>query len=158
MAQNLDFDDVDKIIVKNVARDARKSSREIAKETRVSHQTVLSRIRKLEQNGVIKGYTALLDWEKLGAPVKMLYLIEAGGLNNKQIDHVKAFLDKEKWFTHYALVSGEYDFVVFAKFKDQKEAGEKTSVFRAFLAKQFPLNSFRSHSLWSFTAKQNIDF
>jgi DNA-binding Lrp family transcriptional regulator len=60
------LDETDVKILEVLTADARLSSRQVAKQCDVSIGTVLSRIKKLEGEGIIKGYTALLDQEKLG--------------------------------------------------------------------------------------------
>jgi DNA-binding Lrp family transcriptional regulator len=65
-ARRPDLDETDLKILKALIRDARFSSRQIAKQCDISIGTALSRIRKMEADGIIKGYSALLDQEKLG--------------------------------------------------------------------------------------------
>jgi DNA-binding Lrp family transcriptional regulator len=60
------LDETDVKILKALTADARLSSRQIAKQCGISIGTALSRIKKMEIEGIIKGYTALLDQEKLG--------------------------------------------------------------------------------------------
>ncbi|MGA2768355.1 MAG: Lrp/AsnC family transcriptional regulator [Candidatus Bathyarchaeia archaeon] len=60
------LDETDTKILKALTADARLSSRQIAKQCDISIGTVLSRIKKMESEGIINGYTALLDQEKLG--------------------------------------------------------------------------------------------
>ncbi len=62
----MDLDGTDVKILKTLTLDARLSSRKIAKQCDISIGTALSRIRKMEAGGIIKGYSALLDQEKLG--------------------------------------------------------------------------------------------
>ena len=62
----MELDETDVKILKVLLSDSRLSSRQIAKQCDVSIGTVLSRIRKMEDEGIITGYTALLDQEKLG--------------------------------------------------------------------------------------------
>ena len=62
----MNMDETDVKILKALTEDARLSSRQVAKQCNVSIGTALSRIKKLEEEGIIKGYTALLDQEKLG--------------------------------------------------------------------------------------------
>jgi DNA-binding Lrp family transcriptional regulator len=62
----MQLDQTDVKILKALTNDARLSSRQVAKQCDISIGTALSRIRKMENEGVIKGYTALLDQEKLG--------------------------------------------------------------------------------------------
>jgi DNA-binding Lrp family transcriptional regulator len=60
------LDETDVKILKALTADARLSSRQIAKQCGISIGTALSRIKKMEIEGIIKGYAALLDQEKLG--------------------------------------------------------------------------------------------
>ena len=70
---NDDLDDVDREILHALQEDARNlSSGEIAERTEASSSTVRKRIRRLESEGVIKGYSADIDYQKSGYPLRML--------------------------------------------------------------------------------------
>jgi len=60
------MDDTDVKILKALVSDARLSSRQISKKAGVSIGTVLTRIKRMEKEGVIRGYSAVVDHEKLG--------------------------------------------------------------------------------------------
>jgi DNA-binding Lrp family transcriptional regulator len=60
------LDETNVKILRALTEDARMSSRQIAKQCGISIGTALSRTRKMEEEGIIKGYAALLDQEKLG--------------------------------------------------------------------------------------------
>ncbi len=62
----MNLDETDVKILKALTADARLSSRQIARQCNVSIGTALSRIRKMENEGIIRGYSALLDQERLG--------------------------------------------------------------------------------------------
>ena len=62
----MNLDETDVKVLKALTEDARLSSRQVAKQCGISIGTVLSRIKKMEEEGLIKGYTVLLDQEKLG--------------------------------------------------------------------------------------------
>ena len=62
----MELNETDLKILKALLEDARFSSRQIAKNVGVSVGTVLSRIKRMEEEGLIKGYSVLLDHEKLG--------------------------------------------------------------------------------------------
>ena len=59
------IDETDKAILNEFINDSRLSYREIAKRLNIAVGTVLSRTKKLENEGVIKSYSAILDYEKL---------------------------------------------------------------------------------------------
>jgi DNA-binding Lrp family transcriptional regulator len=67
------IDDVDRAILYALQEDARNtSSGDIAKRTGTSDSTVRKRIQRLESDGVIKGYSAEVDYQKSGYPLRML--------------------------------------------------------------------------------------
>lgn len=60
------FDDIDLKIIDLLLSDGRMSHTAIGKETDLSGPSVYARVQRLEREGVIKGYTALLAPEKVG--------------------------------------------------------------------------------------------
>ena len=65
-------DATDKAILNALLDNSRLSYRQIAVKVGVSVATVLKRVNALEASGVIKKYTAVLDYEKLGFDVEAL--------------------------------------------------------------------------------------
>jgi len=57
----LEIDEVDRQIMGILAADARLSYRDIAKRLGLSHASVSARIKGLEEEGVIRGYTTVID-------------------------------------------------------------------------------------------------
>jgi DNA-binding Lrp family transcriptional regulator len=62
----MELDDTDVKILKTLVSDARLSSRQIAKKSSVSIGTVLTRIKRMEKEGILRGYSAIVDHEKIG--------------------------------------------------------------------------------------------
>ncbi len=60
------MDETDVKIMKALVSDARLSSRQISKKAGVSIGTVLTRIKRMEKEGVVRGYSAVVNHEKLG--------------------------------------------------------------------------------------------
>jgi DNA-binding Lrp family transcriptional regulator len=60
----MQLDETDVKILKALTADGRLSSRQIAKHCGISIGTALSRTRRLEGEGIIRGYSVLLDHEK----------------------------------------------------------------------------------------------
>ncbi len=63
------MDKTDEAIVRILERSAKLSSRAIAKAIGLPISTVHRRIKKMEQEGVITGYKALIDYEQTKRPV-----------------------------------------------------------------------------------------
>jgi DNA-binding Lrp family transcriptional regulator len=61
------LDTTDLKILEALQEDAMQTYTIIGKRLGIAHSTVYDRIRRMEQNGIIKKYTALIDAEKAGA-------------------------------------------------------------------------------------------
>lgn len=60
------MEDIDRAIVQLLGRDGRMSYTDLGKATGLSTSAVHQRVRRLEQRGVIRGYTAEVDHEAVG--------------------------------------------------------------------------------------------
>jgi DNA-binding Lrp family transcriptional regulator len=116
-------DELDTKILQQLTKNARQSYRQIARKLRVSTGTVLTRIRRLEEMGVIRGYTIMLDTEKLGYQLTALseLVVSKGKL-----------LEMEREIARLSSVCAVYDItgttdaIVIAKFRNREELGNFT--------------------------------
>src|SRR6187551_322691 len=60
------LDRIDRNILAALARDARLSANELAGEVGLSKTPVQARVRRLEKDGFIRGYSAVIDRERMG--------------------------------------------------------------------------------------------
>ena len=70
MSKKVDIDDLDKQILSLLMKDAKTPYTDIAKQLFVSGGTIHVRMKKLEQLGLVKGATLLVDYSKLGFDVE----------------------------------------------------------------------------------------
>ncbi len=63
------LDSTDLSILRELQKDAKETYAAIGKRLGMAHSTVFERIRRMEQTGIIKKYTALIDNEKAGAKI-----------------------------------------------------------------------------------------
>ena len=117
------IDDVDRKILSELLRDCRRSYRSLARRAGVSVGTVLSRIRKLEKAGVIRGYSALLDHEKLG--YQLTVVAEITVLKGKLLEMEEAIGKLSNTCAVYD-VTGLTDALVIAKFHTREELSKFT--------------------------------
>ncbi|MFB5605904.1 MAG: Lrp/AsnC family transcriptional regulator [Nitrosarchaeum sp.] len=117
----MDLDETDKKILKNLLVDARLSARQLALKLGISTVTVLSRIKKLEKEKIIRGYTALIDHEKLG--YNLTAIIEIIAKKDKIID-IEEELSKIENVCGVYDITGNTDTVVIAKFRSRNELSE----------------------------------
>jgi DNA-binding Lrp family transcriptional regulator len=115
------LDKTDERILKNLMVDARLSARQLALKLGMSTVTVLSRIKKLEKEKIIKGYTALIDHEKLG--YNLTAIIEIIAKKDKILD-IEVELSKIENVCGVYDITGNTDTLVIAKFKSRNELSE----------------------------------
>ncbi len=85
---------VDKKIITLMEYNPRITFRELAKVCNLSKDTIKYRINKLEKEKIILGYTAFIDYKKLGNQSYKLYLKINGSLDQKNA--LKEYLRKQK--------------------------------------------------------------
>jgi Lrp/AsnC family leucine-responsive transcriptional regulator len=66
---NVQLDEISRAIVSALAGDGRASYQTIANQVGLSRPAVMERVKRLEEQGVISGYTARLDRAKIGRPI-----------------------------------------------------------------------------------------
>lgn len=121
--ERLRIDDVDRKILSELLRDCRRSYRSLARRAGISVGTVLSRIRRLEKAGIIKGYSALLDHEKLG--YQLTVIAEITVLKGKLLEMEEAIGKLSNTCAVYD-VTGLTDALVIAKFHSREELSKFT--------------------------------
>ena len=117
------LDETDVKILKALTLDARLSSRQIAKQCGVSIGTVLSRIKRMENEGIIRGYSALLDHEKLGYELTVVSEITVSKGRLLEVENEIARLPNDCCVYD---VTGLIDAIIVAKFKNREELGKFT--------------------------------
>lgn len=110
------IDDIDLKILSELRGDGRMSFRDIAEKLDVSEGTIYNRVSKLKEAGVIKGFLVDVDYSMLGYELTAIIGIRAKGGYLAEIE--KKIADEESVTAVYD-VTGEYDAIVVAKFKDR---------------------------------------
>jgi DNA-binding Lrp family transcriptional regulator len=117
------LDETNVKILKALTEDARLSSRQIAKQCGISIGTALSRTRKMEEEGIIKGYAALLDQEKLGYELTVMTEITVSKGRLLEMENEIARIPNVCCV--YDL-TGLSDAAIIAKFKSREELSKFT--------------------------------
>jgi DNA-binding Lrp family transcriptional regulator len=112
------LDQTDVKILENLLKDARLSSRQLARKVGVSVGTILDRIKRMEQNGVIRGYCAMLDHEKLGYALTVVTEIT---VSKGKLMEMEKQISKISSVCAVYDVTGSTDAIAIAKFKSRKE-------------------------------------
>lgn len=110
-------DNKDLRLVNILQANSRLSCREIAKRSSMSVVTVINRLKDMEEQKVIRGYSADLDYDKLGFDVTAIIKL--------RISKGKLFEVENKIATEHCVfavydITGNFDCLVLAKFKSSK--------------------------------------
>ena len=112
------MDEIDEKIIKNLLVDARLSARQLSLKLGMSTVTVLSRIKKLEKQKIIKGYSARLDDEQLG--YHLTAIIEVVAKKDKLVQVEEKLSGIENVCAVYD-ITGSTDTLIIAKFKGRSD-------------------------------------
>ena len=129
--ESVPLDDLDRKILHWYLIDARLSFRELAHKLGVSTTTVQSRTTKMEKAGIIRGYTALFDHDKIG--FQLTAITEVTVAKGKLIELEKEVAKMPQVLAVYD-VTGLTDAMVIAKFKSRDDLSKFT---KALLAMPF---------------------
>nr|MDO8115735.1 Lrp/AsnC family transcriptional regulator [Candidatus Sigynarchaeota archaeon] len=116
------MDDLDRKILGELQKDARVPFRQIADKHGVSIGTVHNRLKKLKDEGILKGYVPVLDVLKLNyTMVALIYIkVEGGHLEDVKEELAQRFTEVNVMFH----TSGIYDLVLIARFKSMIDFSE----------------------------------
>ena len=118
------MDELDKEILEQLQRSYSLVPKvgEIAKRLNKSSTTIHGRIKKLEKEGVIKEYTAILDPEKLGKKLIAFYFLKIGrGAGEYLEDKIIEKLVKMPEVKNVYHTMGEWDIMVEVAVEDASE-------------------------------------
>jgi DNA-binding Lrp family transcriptional regulator len=110
------IDQTDTKILNILQEDCRLSFSKVASRTGISVGTAYNRIKRLEEQRFVKGYTLLVDFAKLGFSITALIFVQAEGEHLKAVE--KEIAEDINVVAVYD-VTGEFDAAVIAKFKDR---------------------------------------
>lgn len=108
--------------------DCKQSLKQLSKKLKMPMSTVHEKIMRLEEEGYVKSYAAIVDAEKLGLPVTAFILVNTETHRNGKALDYKAIaheLSKIPLVQEVHVITGEYDMLVKAKGRDMREIGEK---------------------------------
>ena len=109
----------DKIILSMLEDDSRTQEKDIAKQCNLSKDSVRYRIKRLENKGIIKGYSALVDYTKMGHHLVKLYLSINSRTDIKE-NLIKFAENKKETFSIYESV-GQWDICMTFFVKDMQQ-------------------------------------
>ena len=118
------LDEVDQKIIAILNKNARTPSKEIAMELNksgvdVTDRTIRKRIERLEKNGIIKGYTAVLSGVSSSDEFEVLFLkFKVTRSVDSIISSVKDFVKTFPNYLFVATIDGDWNMIIVMKVED----------------------------------------
>ena len=109
------YEHLDAELVNELLGNGRASLRSLAEDLDVSVTTVSNHLSDLEEEGIINGYTPIVDYQAVGYDVTaiMQLKVEGGALSD-----ITASLEEYEQMVSVYEVTGDYDVVAVGKFMD----------------------------------------
>ena len=115
------IDEKDMKIINLLLENGRISYSEIAKAIGLSDVAVIKRIRKLEQMGIIRKYTILIDPKKLGYKVVSITGID---VEPEYIFNILNILKEKDYVKYLAITSGDHSIIAIIWAKDSDDVAK----------------------------------
>ncbi len=118
---NIVLNQLDLPILDHLQANARISNAELARAVKLSPPAVHARVKRLEEEAVIKGYAAVLDHQKVGFDLVTFIQIGLAGHQNEQLQALHDEIQKLPEVLECHHVTGDFDFLLKVIFKNRQE-------------------------------------
>ena len=113
-------DETSDLIVRHLAADGRISFSELARRVHLSTPAVIARVRKLEAAGVIRGYTAVIDREKVGLHVAAVAEVNLDRHSESQVQRFEDAVAASPQIINCVSATGPADYILTVLVQDMK--------------------------------------
>jgi Lrp/AsnC family leucine-responsive transcriptional regulator len=105
------MDAIDQQILRQLMLDGRLSNNRLAKAIGLSESATLERVRRLEGNGIISGYTALVEPAQVGRNLELFMTFTLKNQNPAEIERFEAIVGELDEVLSCAQTLGQADFI-----------------------------------------------
>ena len=109
---------VDRNILQVLQQDGRISFTDLGKKVGLTTTPCIERVRKLERDGYIKGYSAILDAQQLGVSLVVFVQVRLNRTHNQTFEEFRRQVQSLPEVQECYLVTGSFDFLVKARVQD----------------------------------------
>ncbi len=118
------MDPVDRKTVLALQKQGRITNVELARMNDLAPSSMLERVRRLEDKGIIKGYQAVVDPKALGFEVHALVMVNLDLHRAEAIDQFEQRIRSIPEVTACFHVTGRYDYLIHVMARDMEHLGE----------------------------------
>lgn len=115
------LDEKDIKILNELKKNARQKTKTISEKTKIPRVTTHERIQKMVENGIIKKFTILPDYTKIGLPFKAFIFISLEKIPNVSQRTVAYQVAQLSEVYEVHIISGEYDLLIKVRGKSLDE-------------------------------------
>ena len=118
------MDDLDKKIIVALQTSARMKNVDLARDLGIAPSTVMERIRRLEESGMIQGYRGIINPDRLGLTIQAFIAVS---LDRHEVELIREFEKKIKQISHVRAcyhMTGSFDYLLFVVARNQQQLGE----------------------------------
>ena len=108
----IEIDQTDLRLLQSVQEDARLSNVDLAERIGLSPSPCLRRLRRLEDEGIIKGYMTLLDQKAVGLPVNVFISVTLKEQSEQALDEFEGRIRKLREVMECYLMTGTADYLL----------------------------------------------
>ncbi len=118
------IDDKDEIILNELKKNSRDTTKNIGKNVKIPRITVHDRIKKMIDKGIIKNFTIIPDYQKIGLPSKVYIFISFRSDKKISQRELANRIAKLKGVFEVHIISGEYDLLIKVRGTSLEEIGK----------------------------------
>lgn len=131
MAYTDHLDRIDRNILAALGRDARLSMAELATKVGLSKTPVQARVKKLEKDGVIRGYSAVIDREKIGEGHVAFVQVKLSDTRSAALDAFNKAVQAAPEIEQCHMMAASFDYLLKVRTRDiasyRRVLGERIS-------------------------------
>ena len=107
-----ELDEIDRKIIAAIQGDGKITTQELADRVGLSASPCARRVRLLEQAGIIKGYTAVIDQKKAGLPISAFASIKLERQREEDLDRFSQAVTRWPEVLDCYLMTGQRDYLL----------------------------------------------
>ena len=115
------LDETDVRLLKALQKDAKANTKELCDELHISKTPIYERIKRLENEGVITGYTAIVDNKKVGLPLVVFCNVSLAVHDDEHICRFREDIANIDEVMECYSTGGVFDFLLKIVHKDMDE-------------------------------------
>ncbi len=117
------MDEFDKRILKTLQMSGRKKNAELARELGVAPSTMLDRIRRLEECGIVRGYQATIDPNMLGLAIQGFISVTLDHHPTADLREFEEGVRKIHYVRACYNITGRFDYLLHVAVRDLNQLG-----------------------------------